>query len=144
LDVQGDAEHDMATKPGFDLISQTITAKSSAVLNVEEIEQQPKEAEGQAWEEDEQLDVDLEAMAERNETDAEHEGQVVHGNEEKEPEKKVQGSHNLLPANPTTKELEVVPEHGWEGEDVLDLDDLDVPVPSVDAAETVQKVQDSS
>lgn len=142
--MQEDAEHDEATKPGFDLISQTITAKSSAVLNVEEIEQQPKEAEGQAWEEDEQLDVGLEAIAERNETETEHEGKVVHDNEEKEPEKKVQGSHNSVPANPTTEELKGVSEHGWEDEELLDLDGLDVPVPAVDDVETIQKVQDSS
>jgi len=125
---------------------------------MEENEQELKGAEGQGWEEDELLDVDLEEAADKKETNAKHEGEDVHGNAAKEPAKKAQTLNELLspPRISLTKELEVVeeeevvPEHGWEDEDVLDLDDLDSkielkePVSVVKKAEPVQKVQDSS
>jgi len=95
-------------------------------------------------------------MAGAGETNAKHEGENVHGNAEKEAEQKAQTLNELLasPRIPLPKELEVVPEHGWEDEDVLDLADLeereDLRAPVVKEAEPAlsligaQKVQDST
>ena len=54
--------------------------------------------------------------------------------------------HALLssPHISLSKELEVVPEHGWEDEEVLDLGDLEEPVPVVEKVEPVQKLEGAS
>jgi len=146
LDVQGDGENAMTTAPGFAFTKNTSTTKSSPVLKIEEGVQELSGAEGQGWEEDELLDVDLEEVADTKETNAKHEGEVVHGKVEVEPEQKAQTLHALLssPHISLSKELEVVPEHGWEDEEVLDLGDLEEPVPVVEKVEPVQKLEGAS
>lgn len=115
---------------------------------MEEGVQELRGAEGQGWEEDELLDVDLEEIADTKETNAKHEGEGVHGKAEAEPEQKAQTLHALLlqgsPRISLSKELEVVPEHGWEDEEVLDLGDLEEPVPVVEKVEPVQKLHGAS
>lgn len=136
----------MTTEPGFALMKNAGTAKSSPVFKMEEGVQELSGAEGEGWEEDELLDVDLEEIADTKETNAKHEGEVVHAKAEVEPEQKAQTLHALLlsPRISLPKELEVVPEHGWEDEEVLDLGDLEEPVPVAEKVEPVQKLQGAS
>jgi hypothetical protein len=147
LDVQGDAPDVMTTKPGFTLLKKTGPSQPLAVQTLEEDEQELKGAAGLGWEEDVLLDVDLEEMAGEKETNAKHEGKDVHGNAENEPEQTAPTLNELLtsPRIPLPTELEVVPEHGWEDEDVLDLADLeeheDLRAPVVDKQQTLQKVE---